>query len=108
MVHISNDNASLWSSIAIALEAGTLLAAAYMWSKNLLFPIGIHWAWNFVQGYIYGAPVSGNKVTPLLTSSVSGNEYLSGGSFGPEASIVAVIIGLAFTYLFIQQAMKKK
>lgn len=108
LVHIGNDNATLWSSIAIALEAGTLLAAAYMWSKNLLFPIGIHWAWNFVQGYVYGSPVSGNEVACLMSSSFSGNEYISGGDFGPEASVIAVVIGIIFTWFFIRESNKKK
>ena len=42
-LHIFNDNATLWSSIAIAIEAGSLLGAAYAYSKNLWLPIGIHW-----------------------------------------------------------------
>lgn len=108
LVHIGNENATLWSSIAIALEAGTLLAASYMWSKNLLFPIGIHWAWNFVQGYVYGAAVSGNNVFPLVESTFSGNEYITGGSFGPEASVIAVVLGILFTCYFVWDAGKKK
>lgn len=108
LAHISNEDATLWSSIAIAIEAGGLLAASYMWSKSLLFPIGIHWAWNFVQGYVYGSPVSGLDVNSLITSKFSGNEYISGGSFGPEASVVAVVMGILFTWYFIRESLRKK
>ena len=51
-LHIFNDNATLWSSIAIAIEAGSLLGAAYAYSKNIWLPIGIHWIWNYTQGNI--------------------------------------------------------
>lgn len=101
-IHISNDNATWWSSLAIAIEAGLLLGAAYKWSGTLWVPIGIHWAWNYTQGNIYGFAVSGtNAGTTLLSTTVDGPDIVTGGAFGPEASIVAVILGTLYTIVFL-------
>ena len=101
-VHISNDNATVWSSVAIAVEAGLMLAAAYKWSGTLWLPIGIHWAWNFFQGPIFGFAVSGNETPSLLKSVIDGPLWLTGGSFGAEASVPALVLGLAFAILFLR------
>ena len=100
--HISNDNSSWWASLAIAIEAGLLLGAAYKWSGNLWVPIGIHWAWNYTQGNIFGLAVSGNdNGSHVLTTTVNGPEIITGGAFGPEASIITVIFGLICTLVFL-------
>ena len=100
--HISNDNATWWSSLAIAIEAGLLLAAAYKWSGSLWVPIGIHWSWNYTQGNIFGLAVSGtNAGTTMLTTTIDGPDIITGGAFGPEASIIAVIIGTLYTIIFL-------
>ena len=100
--HISNDNATWWSSMAIAVEAGLLLGAAYKWSGTLWVPIGIHWAWNYVQGNIFGLAVSGTDAgTTMLVTSVSGPNIVTGGAFGPEASIIAVLFGSLYTIVFL-------
>ena len=101
-MHISNDNATWWSSLAIAIEAGLLLAAAYKWSGNLWVPIGIHWAWNYVQGNIFGLAVSGtNAGTTMLVTTVNGPDIITGGAFGPEASIISVLLGTLLTLVFL-------
>jgi len=100
-VHIINDNATVWSSIAIAVEAGLLLAAAYKWSGTLWLPIGIHWSWNFFQGPIFGFAVSGNETQSLLKAVIDGPVWLTGGTFGAEASVPAFVLGLAVSVLFL-------
>ena len=101
-IHISNENATWWSSLAIAIEAGLLLGAAYKWSGTLWVPIGIHWAWNYVQGNVFGLAVSGMKVgDTILETTVNGPDIITGGAFGPEASIIAVILGTLITILFL-------
>lgn len=101
-MHIGNQDADIWASIAIAIEAGLLLGAAYAFSGNLWFPIGIHWAWNFMEGNIFGFPVSGSITDyRLLNPSISGPGILTGGDFGPEASILAVITGASLSAWFI-------
>ena len=100
-VHISNQNATVWSSVAIAVEAGLMLAAAYKWSGTLWLPVGIHWSWNFFQGPVFGFAVSGNETQSLLKSVIDGPEWLTGGAFGAEASVPALVLGLAFAIVFL-------
>jgi len=93
-LHIPNPGSSAISVVAIALEAGVMLAAAYMLTKRLWLAIGIHIAWNFVQGGIFGIATSGVATKGWLVSTLSGSTYLSGGEFGAEASIIAVLVCL--------------
>jgi membrane protease YdiL (CAAX protease family) len=94
LVHGLNPAASAISILAICLESGVLLAAAYMYSRRLWLPIGLHFAWNFTESGIFGASTSGAEAQGLLISRLSGSELLTGGAFGPEASIVAVLVCL--------------
>lgn len=106
--HILNDNATLWSSIAITIEAGSLLGAAYAYSKNIWLPIGIHWIWNYTQGNILGFPVSGeDNVTSIITPEISGPQWLTGGSFGAEASVISAVIGLLISLWFIRKTIQQ-
>ena len=74
---------------------------AYKCTNSLFFPIGIHWTWNFSQGNVFGFPVSGTSVdNSLITPVISGNELLTGGEFGPEASVNAAVIGLLLAAWF--------
>ena len=107
-VHITNKNATVWSSVAIAVEAGLLLAAAYKWSGTLWLPIGIHWSWNFFQGPVFGFAVSGNETQSLVKSVIKGSDWLTGGSFGAEASIPALIMGIAFAVVFLIAKKKRR
>ena len=101
-IHMGNSNATLWSSVAIAVEAGLLLGAAYKYSGTIWLPIGIHWAWNFTQGNVFGFSVSGMPSdVSVFDAMVSGPEILSGGEFGPEASVITVALGVIFTLFFI-------
>jgi uncharacterized protein len=69
-----------------------LLAAAFIYTKNLWFPIAIHFAWNFSQSGIFGANTSGNALQKtLITSKIEGAEWFTGGAFGPEGSIQATV-----------------
>lgn len=108
-MHIINPNASIWASIAISIEAGILLGAAYAMTRNLWFPICIHWAWNFTEGYIYGFAISGGATNnSLFVSSLSGPGWLTGGAFGAEASVVTVLVcSLASTW-FLWRTWQKK
>jgi membrane protease YdiL (CAAX protease family) len=94
VLHAFNPGATLVSTIAIALEAGVLLAAAYMYTRRLWMAIGLHTAWNFTEGGVFGASVSGHVGHGLFASHFSGRAILSGGAFGPEASVVAVVVCL--------------
>ncbi len=106
-LHAFNPGATLTSSIAIALEAGVLLAAVFMFTRRLWMVIGLHTGWNFTEGGLFGASVSGGNAHGMLTSQFHGPDVLTGGAFGPEASIVAVIICLAAGLAFLWFARRR-
>jgi uncharacterized protein len=93
--HLANPNATITGALAIALEAGVLLGAAYMATRRHRLANGIHFAWNFVQGGIFGVAVSGVASNGILRGELHGPVLLTGGSFGVEGSLVAVIVCLA-------------
>lgn len=93
LAHILNPGASWFSSFAIAVETGPLLAGIYMLTRNLWTAVGFHAAWNFAQGSIFGVPVSGGKVSGLINATLAGPPLLTGGSFGLEASLFALAVG---------------
>ncbi|HEX2541625.1 MAG TPA: CPBP family intramembrane glutamic endopeptidase [Caldimonas sp.] len=104
LMHLPNPEATLMSSTAIALEAGVMLAAAYMVTRRVWLAIGIHASWNFAQSGIFGVATSGVESAGYLNGQLSGHPVLSGGSFGPEASIVAVAVCLAAGLLLLRMA----
>ncbi|MDQ0062727.1 CPBP family intramembrane glutamic endopeptidase [Paenibacillus harenae] len=93
VAHLGNTGATLWSAFAIALEAGVLLGAAFLWRRNLWFAMGLHFAWNAIEGLL-GIPVSGHSAAGLFTAKVNGAALLTGGDFGLEGSIVPVVVSL--------------
>lgn len=107
-IHLVSPNSSIWSSVAISIESGLLLGAAYKYSGTLWFPIGIHWAWNFTQGNVFGCSVSGHSEDPsILNPVIEGHDLITGGMFGPEASVISVLLGLILSVIFIWQIYKK-
>jgi uncharacterized protein len=94
-LHIGNPNATLLAAFAITIEAGIMLAAIYMITRRLWAAMGLHFAWNFTQGGIYGIAVSGNDTKGILISQSSGSDLVTGGAFGAEASLPAMLIATA-------------
>lgn len=105
--HAFSPNASALATVAIAVEAGILLALAYVVTRRLWFAIGLHAAWNFTQGGIFGLAVSGNRAEGLLLGQTSGPEWLTGGAFGPEASVVAIVAGVAASAALYRRARQR-
>jgi membrane protease YdiL (CAAX protease family) len=108
LLHALNPGATAVSTIAIALEAGVLLGSAYALTRNLWLPIGIHFGWNFTEGGVFGAVVSGfagNK--GIFSFTLAGPTLLSGGKFGPEASVVAVAVTLAAAVVLIVVTIRR-
>lgn len=97
LVHLPNPNADLFSALCIAVEAGVMLATFYILTGRAWVSIGVHAGWNFTQGWIFGAAVSGTSGFaggPLVTQPAEGvASWLSGGAFGPEASLAGLIVG---------------
>jgi uncharacterized protein len=92
LLHLANPHSGIVPALAIALEAGVLLAGAFVLTRRLWLPIGIHIAWNFTQAGVFGVPVSGQEISGILRAKLQGPEILSGGAFGAETSVVAVVV----------------
>jgi uncharacterized protein len=105
-LHLLNHGATLLNACAVMLEAGILLAAAYMLTRRLWLCMGIHFAWNFMQGGIFSAAVSGGTTRGLLRAKLVGAEWLTGGAFGVEASAVAVVVCFSAALLLLMAAKR--
>ena len=91
--HLGNPQATVFGAVAIALEAGILLGACYLLTRRLWLAIGVHAAWNFVQGGIFGSDISGTgSGRGLIEARFTGPDLLTGGAMGIEASVVAVVL----------------
>ncbi len=107
-LHLGNPGASAFGAIAIALEAGVLLAAVYMYTRRMWAAWALHFGWNWAQGSLFGIAVSGTKghASWLLAKPV-GPTWLSGGDFGVEASPVAVVLSLCASMLILRAAIRR-
>jgi CAAX protease family protein len=97
-VHLANPNVSRGFTFVNTAVAGVWLAAAYLRTRSLWFPLGLHWAWNWTQASLLGLPVSGIQrlaPAPLLHAMNAGPDWLTGGAYGIEggaACTVALVI----------------
>ena len=108
LLHGLNPGATPVSTAAIAIEAGVLLALAYALTHNLWLAIGIHMGWNFAEGSLFGASVSGGAPEPsLFRATLSGPDLLTGGAFGPEASVVSVGVSLVASALLVAMILRR-
>lgn len=108
-VHLANPGATWVAGLAIVIEAGLLLAALYIVTRSLALVIGVHWAWNFFEGSVFGAAVSGRATPSVLRPTSGGPPLFTGGDFGPEAGIVAVVVcGTAAAALLVHAAQEGK
>ena len=104
---MTNPNATLFSSFAIAMKAGILSGADYLLPRRLWLAVGIHFAWNFTQGTIFGVRVSGFTMDGLLESELNGPTLLSAGEFRAEASIFALVLEVGIGIWFLVRAGRK-
>jgi uncharacterized protein len=107
LLHLLNPGATLLNAGAVMVEAGVLLAAAYMLTRRLWFCIGIHIAWNFTEGGVFSAAVSGGHTKGLLQAQLTGADWLTGGAFGAEGSVVGVVICTAAGIALLVKAVRK-
>ncbi|MEO3823333.1 type II CAAX endopeptidase family protein [Actinomadura sp. B10D3] len=111
LAHLFNEHATLWGAIAIAIEAGGMLGAAYVATRNLWVPIGLHFGWNFAAGGVFSTTVSGNNAPEGLLHGVNPDPSLSslitGGEFGPEASLYTVVFCTIVTVVFLRLARRR-
>jgi hypothetical protein len=103
-LHLGNPNFKLGIAVFNLVIAGIWFAVAYWRTRSLWFPLGIHWAWNWALGSLFGLPVSGiTEIAPhpLLRGVDLGPVWLTGGSYGVEGGIagtVALIVSTIFVW----------
>lgn len=108
LIHLANPAATWIGALFISVEAGVLLAAAYMATRRLWMSIGFHIAWNYTQSGIFSGIVSGGNSAPgLLKSALSGPALLTGGSFGLEASVIAFVLCTATGLTLVYAAVRR-
>ncbi|MDT5063772.1 MAG: protease family protein [Acidobacteriota bacterium] len=99
--HLNNPNAVAGFTFINTALAGLWLAIAYLRTRNLWFPLGIHWAWNWTMGAVLGLPVSGiERLTPhpLLRAADLGPAWLTGGHYGIEGGAACTVALLLSTF----------
>ncbi|WP_418697469.1 CPBP family intramembrane glutamic endopeptidase [Bacteroides sp.] len=108
LMHFFNPNFAFVPFLNILL-AGVLLGASYIYTRNLCFPIALHWFWNWLQGPVLGYEVSGNRFSDsLITLHLPEKNLINGGTFGFEGSILCTILMIAGTALIIGYYERKK
>lgn len=108
LTHLMNPEATLEGALFIAVEAGILLAAAYMLTRRLWLSMGFHVAWNYTQSAIFSSIVSGNEAASgLIRSTIDGPDYLTGGNFGVESSVLALIVCTTTGIVMLVMAAKR-
>jgi membrane protease YdiL (CAAX protease family) len=106
--HLLNPQATLEGALFIAVEAGLLLGAAFMLTRRLWLSIGFHMAWNYTQSAIFSGIVSGNDAAPgLIRSTVNGPDLLTGGQFGVESSVLALVLCTTTGVVMLVMAVKR-
>lgn len=101
-LHLMNNHIGFIPLVNLTL-AGYLLGIYFIFQKNLMFPIGLHFTWNFFQGAVFGFEVSGHDIQGIVSQNVQGDILWTGGAFGFEGSIISlpiVILGILFIYFF--------
>lgn len=102
VMHMLNPNSTILSGLLIAVF-GFLRIYGWLRTGQLWLSIGMHAGWNFFQGPIFGFSISGLKSNHLVKHTLNGPEWLTGGDFGPEASIIVfpvVLFALGVMYFW--------
>lgn len=96
LIHLSNPGASALSVLGNAL-GGVIYGTAFVLTGRIWLSLGLHFAWNFVQGPLLGLPVSGLASGGMFAVTHQGPDVLTGGSYGPEGGLV----GIGFRFVVI-------
>jgi len=108
LLHLINPGATLAGAIYISIEAGLLLAAAYLLTRRLWIAMGFHFAWNYVQSAVFSGVVSGGVSLPgLFRDKIEGPSFFTGGSFGMEQSVFALILCTTAGVVMLWMAIRR-
>jgi membrane protease YdiL (CAAX protease family) len=104
-IHLQNPNVAAGFTFINTALAGVWLAVAYLRTRSLWFPLGVHWAWNWALGSLFGLPVSGISDLaphPLLRGTDLGPAWLTGGSYGIEGGLACTITLIVSTIFILR------
>jgi len=105
LAHLPNEGVTLLAVLNTAL-AGLLFAAAYLATRRLWLPIGAHFAWNFLSDGVFSLPTSGHPARGMLQGQLSGPEWLTGGAYGLEASVLTLLVMGVATVVLLRRARR--
>lgn len=91
VLHLSNPNASGLGMINLFF-GGILMGLLFLKYRNVWVPTGFHASWNFIQSTLLGFPVSGHDTYSYIELRETGHDYITGGPFGYEGSIISIAI----------------
>jgi len=106
LAHLPNANVTL-AGIAVTVVAGLLFGAAYLVTRRLWLPVGMHFAWNFMSDAIFSVTTSGHPGKGILKGQTVGPDWLSGGAYGVEASLVTLVALSAVTVVLLTLARQR-
>ncbi|QBE64537.1 CPBP family intramembrane glutamic endopeptidase [Pseudoduganella lutea] len=104
--HLPSEHISVLGMLATA-AASTALSAGYIATRRLWVPVGMHFAWNYLFDAVFSIPVSGHAARGWIQVTASGPEWLSGGGYGVEGSIVAVLAWSAAAIVLVLLARRR-
>lgn len=98
LLHLRNPNATMIGALNTML-AGLMLSLAYLKTRSLWLPYGLHLGWNVGLGFILGYPLSGIGISSLWTTVAAGPAWLVGSQYGPEGGVIGTIVFVGATIL---------
>jgi hypothetical protein len=103
VAHFANPHLTRWALVNVAL-AGIWLSFAYIKTRTLWLPFGLHFSWNFSQTVLFSFPTSGGdpSETSLFVLRQAGPGWVTGGDFGPEGGVLATLALLIGTYCILK------
>ena len=109
LLHLNNPSFSPAAFLGL-VAAGLFFAYAYVRTRQLWLPMGLHLGWNFFEAPVFGLPVSGLRTFSLLQQTTLGPAFLTGGDFGPEAGLIllpALALGVLLVDLYARESRKR-
>jgi membrane protease YdiL (CAAX protease family) len=104
LLHLRNPNATIIGAVNTML-AGVMLSVAYLKTRSLWLPYGLHLAWNVGLGFVLGYPLSGIAIPSLWTTVAGGPKWLAGTEYGPEGALCVTIAFTAATVFICRTRM---
>ncbi len=99
--HMANDNSTFFTSFSVIIVGGIIYTGAFMYTRRIWLALGLHAGWNYFQSGIFGMPNSGTAYKGLIFPDIQGKEWITGGSWGIEASYIAILAALIAGVYFI-------